>query len=201
MKKILLGIYFFIIKASIFAQTQYDYYEDSDTYKRPEAIDGKTILGLIVLAIIVFVIWFLNACYKDWAKKHKKDRINKLLEPKPKTPLEIVKEELEEAKRKRGLEWERNIKAKQAEEAVKILYAEYQEDHILDGIIYRFNPNNWKKDAIDAFTQGYIWGSWRHYSYLTIDEIKRKHHPLIVLGYLRGLEEPEIWEKYGKFPG
>lgn len=201
MKKILLGIYFFIIKASILAQTQYDYYEDSDTYKRPEAIDGNTILGLIVLALIVGVIWFLNACYKDWAKKHNTNKINKLLEPKPKTPLEIANEQLKEAKRQRELEWERKIDAKLAEEAERILYAEYQEDHILDGIIYRFDPNDWDKRAIDAFAKGYIWGSWRHYSYLTIDEIKRKHHPLIVLGYLRGLEEPQIWEKFGKFPG
>ena len=200
MKRIVSVIYFTIINLVIFAQTQYDYYEDDVAHEKP-VIDGYGLLGLIMLAIIGFVVWFIYASIKEWANKHI-DTTPKVKAPKPKSSIEIMKEEAEKARKKRELEWEAMEKAKLRAEAIEILKNEYSEPHIMDNVKYVLEYDTLREDTIDAFVRGYIWGSFRRYSFLSIEEFKKQFHPIVVLGYLRGLqEEKEVWEKFGKFPG
>ena len=161
-----------------------------------EAIFSSVLSILIVIGIAITII---TAVYNYFNKSNNKSQIKTT--PKQKTFAQITKEKEDDARSKRELQWEADIKAKQSKEALKILYDEYQEYHILDNVHYKFDPNTWSQDGINAFTKGYIWGCWRRYSYMSISEFKKIHHPLIVLGYLRGLKEKEIWEKFGKFPG
>lgn len=60
MKKLVLSFCYFIICVSVLAQTQYDYYDDDVAHQKP-LITGETLLGLIVLAAIIFVVWLVKA--------------------------------------------------------------------------------------------------------------------------------------------
>lgn len=164
-----------------------------------EAIFSSALGILVVVGIAIAII---TAIYNYFNKSNNSQKSQiRTTESKQKTVAQMAKEKEDEARRKRELQWEADIDAKLSEEAKKILYDEYQEYHILDNVHYKFDPNTWDQDAIDAFVRGYTWGCWRRYSFLSITEFKKRFHPLVVLGYLRGLEEKEIWEKYGKFPG
>lgn len=184
----------------VLAQTQYDYYDDDVANQRP-VLNGYTVLGLIILFVVGFVIWFIYASIKEWLNKHI-DNTPKVKTPKPKSSFEIMKEKAEQSRRKRELAWEAKIKEKLRAEAIEILKNEYCKSHILDGVNYVLHYETLKENSIEAFVRGYIWGSYRSYSYLSITEFKKRYHPIVVLGYLRGLQEKkEIWERFGKFPG
>jgi hypothetical protein len=200
MKRIVSVIYFTIINLVIFAQTQYDYYEDDVAHEKP-VIDGYGLLGLIMLAIIGFVVWFIYASIKEWANKHI-DTTPKVKAPKPKSSIEIMKEEAEKARKKRELEWEAMEKAKLRAEAIEILKTEYNEPIIMDGVKYELKYDIIKDDQIDAFVKGYIKGCYRYFNFYPTSKMKKMFPPIVFIGYLRGLkEEKEVWEKFGKFPG
>ena len=192
-----LSLFFLIINVMVVAQTQYDYYDDSVAHQNPDL----NIFGLIMLLVIGFVVWFIYASIKE--------RINKqnantpaTKAPKTKSSLDIMKEKAEQSRRQRELAWEADIKEKLRVEAIEILKNEYCEPHILDGVRYVLKYETLGEDGIKAFVRGYTWGSFRRYSFLSIDKFKKSYHPIVVLGYLRGLqEEKEIWERFGKFPG
>jgi len=194
MKRIVSVIYFTIINLVIFAQTQYDYYEDDVAHEKP-VIDGYGLLGLIMLAIIGFVVWFIYASIKEWANKHI-DTTPKVKAPKPKSSIEIMKEEAEKARKKRELEWEAMEKAKLRAEAIEILKTEYNEPIIMDGVKYELKYDIIKDDQIDAFVKGYIKGCYRYFNFYPTSKMKKMFPPIVFIGYLRGLkEEKEVWEK------
>lgn len=200
MRRLVLFLYTIFINVAVFAQTQYDYYDDDVAYQKP-VIDGFSILGLIMLIVIGFIIWLICAIVKDWLNKHM-DNTPKTKSPKPKSSLEIMNEQIEKARRQRELAWEAKEEEKLKAEAIEILKNEYCEPHIMDGVRYVLKYDTLREDTIDAFVRGYIWGSFRQYSFLSIEEFKKRFHPIVVLGYLRGLQEQkEVWEKFGKFPG
>lgn len=178
----------------VIAVTQYDYYDDDVAH---QGIDGYTLLGLLILVVIGFALWILYSLIKEWTKKNMPSRLTK---PKPKSPSEILKEEIYKRKKEKELEWEAMEKEKLKKEAIEILKKEYCEPHILDGITYVLEYENLDENKISAFTRGYIWGNFRSYSYLSLEEFKKRNHPIVVLGYIRGLQEKDIWIKFGKCP-
>lgn len=75
MKKILFTIICLFINIVVFAQTQYDYYEDDVAHSKPD-LDWHAILGLIVLTIIGFIIWVINKdikARKEYKEKQKRE--------------------------------------------------------------------------------------------------------------------------------
>lgn len=179
-----------------FAQTQYDYYYDDVAHSN--SFGFSSILGFLLFCVFCVVIYYVMEGISKWA-----DSGATYKEPKPKTQAELQKEKEAEERHHRGILWENEIKRKQAIEAKEILIKEYTEDHILDNVHYVLvkNVDSISQSTLDAFTKGYIWGNWRRHSYLSKEEIHKRFHPIVVLGYERGLKEPEIWEKYGKFTG
>ncbi len=198
MKRYIFSISSLVFRIKLLAQTQYDYYDDEVAYQVP-VIDGYTLLSLIIFTVIGFLIWIIYRLGKEWANKniiaHSKPK-----EPKPKSQSEMRKEEIYNRKKAKELEWEAMVKEMLKNEAVEILKREYGEPHIMDGVMYVLKYDTLQQDYIDAFIKGYILGSFRHYSYLSLTEIKKRLHPVIVLGYIRGLQEKEIWKIYGKCP-
>ena len=73
MKKIILTIFNLLINIAVFAQTQYDYYED-DVAHKDSVIDGHTILGLLIVAFIVFIIWLIYRTVKDNSERKAKQQ-------------------------------------------------------------------------------------------------------------------------------
>ena len=60
MKKVAVSFYSLIACISLFAQTQYDYYEDGVAHQKP-FITGDTLWGLIVLLAIIFIVWLIKS--------------------------------------------------------------------------------------------------------------------------------------------
>lgn len=83
MKRIAIIFVSFIYTVLLTAQTQYDYYDDDVAHQKP-VIDGYGLLGLVLLAIIGFVVWIVFSSIKEWANKHI-DTTPRYKEPKPKT--------------------------------------------------------------------------------------------------------------------
>lgn len=134
MRRLILFLYATLINVAVFAQTQYDYYDDDVAYQKP-AIDGYSILKLIMLIVIGFIIWFICASAKDWLNK-RMDNTPKTKTTKPKSSLEMMNEQIEKAREQRYLAWEAKEEEKLKAEAIEILKNEYCEPHIMDGVRY-----------------------------------------------------------------
>lgn len=195
MKRFIIYILSLLVFVPVIAQTQYDYYDEEVAHSN--SFGFTSILHFIVFCVLCFILYLVIRGISKWVENT--DYTPK--KEKPLTQAEIIQKQLEEDRHRRGIEWENRIKEKQRIEALEILKTEYSTDHIMDNVHYRFNPDDLDENLINGFTLGYIEGCWRHYSYLTTEQIHKRFHPVRVLGYERGLKEPEIWEKYGKFQG
>lgn len=186
------------------AQTQYDYYDDDVANSKPD-LDWHAILGFLILAFIGFVLWIIYTSIKNSASKRSKANAqNKIIvkQAPTLTPAQVMEKQIKEERDKRVIEWENKIKQKLREEAIEILKNEYNKPHEMDNVIYILKYEELRSDTVDAFVKGYIKGCYRFETWRTIEQIKKRYHPIVVLGYIRGLEEKlEIWEKFGKFPG
>ena len=186
MKKIAVIFVSFIYTVLLTAQTQYDYYDDDVAHQKP-VIDGYGLLGLVLLAIIGFVVWIVFSSIKEWANKHI-DTTPRYKEPKPKTAYEIRKEEAE--RERTNAENLKNWNAVK-EEALQIIQTEYQTPYKFDNVNFVFKPETLKQDTIDAFTRGYYYGVTRAFTHNSEEKIKKTFHIVVRLGYERGLKAPE----------
>ena len=71
MKNFLFTFICLFINIVVFAQTQYDYYEDDVAHSNPP-MDGYTILGIIIFVVIGFIIWLIYHSIKEKANNNDK---------------------------------------------------------------------------------------------------------------------------------
>lgn len=97
MKKIAVSFYSFITCVSLFAQTQYDYYDDEVAHQKP-FLTGDTLWGLIVLLAIIFIVWLIkssissaNQSVKESKRKAEAEKIRQteILREKQNIPVDL----------------------------------------------------------------------------------------------------------------
>ncbi len=174
------------------SQTQYDYYEGSP-YDRSDAIDFNTLLGLIILGVIIFIIWFINGSIKLKKEERRKEEFNKAVELR-RQKEEIRKNESEKKSKERWeklselFKWEKDVKEKLRLEAIELFMNDYcDRDIVFDGRIIRFNSND--TDKLEGFIHGYIEGNMRGCYGKSEEELKSTLSPEEYFGSIRGMRE------------
>lgn len=186
-----------LFRTSLLAQTQYDYYESSP-YDRSDVIDGPTLLGLIVIGVICFIIWYVNQSIKLSKKKKETERIySNITTPTRKTPKQLREEKLKKQK-----EWEKPIEEILKEEFKVIFIKEFfGKDVMMEGRLFSVKEPYENSVMAHIIEKGYVAGCFRRYSFMPLDMLRNiQNSPFWMFGYLRGMQEQSVEERFGKAP-